>query len=148
VADELLRVCRPGGTVGMLNFTPEGLASDFFALFAPYLPAPPADALPPLLWGSEDHVRDLFGERVEDLRLTRRTYVERAATPAAYCAFVKETFGPVAAVYAALAATPERAAALDRAFLAFAAGANRGAPGGPAAFPYEYLLVVARKRGA
>jgi ubiquinone/menaquinone biosynthesis C-methylase UbiE len=46
VADELLRVCQPGGTVGMLNFTPEGLAADFFGVLAPYAPPPPQGGLP------------------------------------------------------------------------------------------------------
>jgi ubiquinone/menaquinone biosynthesis C-methylase UbiE len=146
VADELLRVCRPGGTIGMLNFTPEGLGGDFFAVFGPYLPAPPPGALPPVLWGSEDHVRELFGARVESLDLSRRDYVERAASPSEYCAFFKDTFGPAVAVYASLSDQPERAAELDRAFLEFAASSNQGAPGGAAEYRYEYLLVVARKR--
>ena len=63
VADELLRVCRPGGTIGMLNFTPEGGVGEFFGVLAPYMPAPPPGALPPVLWGSEQHVRELFGDR-------------------------------------------------------------------------------------
>jgi ubiquinone/menaquinone biosynthesis C-methylase UbiE len=148
VADELLRVCRPGGTIGMLNFTPEGLAGDFFAVFAPYLPAPPRGALPPVLWGSEEHVRELFGDRVESLQMSRREYVERAASPGEYCEFFKETFGPAVAVYASLADQPERAAELDRAFLEFATRSNQGAPDGAAEYHYEYLLVVARKRRA
>ena len=69
VADELLRVCRPGGTIGMANFTPEGGVGEFFGVFAPYLPAPPPDALPPLLWGDEGHVQQLFGDRVASLGL-------------------------------------------------------------------------------
>ncbi len=145
VADELVRVCRPGGTIGMANFTPEGLLGAFFAPFAPFAPPPET---PPALWGSEQHVRGLFGDRVSSLELTRRTYVERAASPGHYCAFVKETFGPVAAVYESLADEPGRRAALDREFLDFAVQANRGAPDGPAEYPYEYLLVVARTRGA
>src|SRR5829696_261588 len=59
VADELMRVCRPGGTIGMVNFTPEGNAADFFGALAPYAPPPPPGALPPVLWGSEQHVREL-----------------------------------------------------------------------------------------
>ena len=47
VADELLRLCRPGGTIAMLNFTPEGLAGDFFGTLGPYMPPPPPGALPP-----------------------------------------------------------------------------------------------------
>ncbi len=146
VAEELVRVCRPGGTIGMANFTPEGLAADFFGVLAPYAPAPPPGALPPLLWGSEEHVRELFGDRVESLRLTRAEYVERAAGPRAYREFFKQTFGPAVAIFASLADQPERAAALNREFLGFAERANRGAPEGPAEYGYEYLLVVARKR--
>ena len=146
VADELLRVCRPGGTVGMANFTPEGLAADFFGVFGPYAPAPPPGALPPVAWGSEAHVRELFGDRVGSLEMTRREYVERAESPRAYRDFFKQTFGPAVAIYASLADEPERAAALDRDFLGFAERAHRAANGGPAESVYEYLLVVARKR--
>ena len=146
VADELVRVCRPGGTIGLASFTPDGLGAEFFGLFAPYLPAPPPGAQPPVLWGSEDHVRDLFGDRVEWRTLAREHYVERAASPQAYRTFFKETFGPVVAVYASLAGEPDRAAELDRAFLDFATRANEGPPAGPAAYRYEYLLAVADTR--
>jgi SAM-dependent methyltransferase len=148
VADELLRVCRAGGTVGMINFTPEGLAASFFELFAAYAPAPPADALPPVMWGSEEHVRELFGGRPASLEITRKRYVERSpGGPGAYCEFFNSTFGPVVALRAGLAAQPDRLAALDRDFLEFATSANRAQPGQPAEYEYEYLLVVARKPG-
>ncbi|MGH2742199.1 MAG: class I SAM-dependent methyltransferase [Thermoleophilaceae bacterium] len=147
VADELVRVCRPGGTIGMINFTPEGLAAEFFELFGRYAPPPPPEALPPVLWGSEDHVRALFGDRLASLDLSRRQNVELSpGDPAAYCDFFKETFGPVVGLYAGLAEQPDRLAALDRDFLDFATRSNQGPPGGPAEYRYEYLLVVARKR--
>jgi ubiquinone/menaquinone biosynthesis C-methylase UbiE len=146
VADELVRVCRPGGTIGMLNFTPEGLAAGFFGALAPYAPPPPPGALPPLMWGNEEHVRELFGDRVESLDMTRKTYVEKADSPSGYRDFVKATFGPVIAIYAGLAEEPDRAAALDRDFLEFVTGANEGPPEGPAELRYEYLLVIARTR--
>ena len=146
VADELLRVCRPGGTIGMLNFTPEGLAAEFFEAFAPYAPPAPPGAQLPILWGSEGHVRGLFGDRVDSLELTRKEYVERAPSPRDYVEFFKETFGPVVALHALLADQPDRTAALGREFLDFATRANRGTPGGPAQYHYEYLLVIARKR--
>jgi ubiquinone/menaquinone biosynthesis C-methylase UbiE len=146
VADELLRVCRPGSTIGMLNFTPEGLAARFFETLERYAPPSPADALSPVLWGSEEHVRKLFGDRVETLELSRHEYAEKAPTPLDYLALVKETFGPVIALQALLAEQPDRAAALDREFLEFVMEENRGAPEGPAEYVYEYLLVVARKR--
>ncbi|MGH2705454.1 MAG: class I SAM-dependent methyltransferase [Actinomycetota bacterium] len=148
VADELVRVCRPGGTIGMLNFTPEGQAAGFFGALGPYAPPPPSGALSPLLWGNEEHVGELFGDRLESLEMTRDEYVERAASPRHYCEFCKATFGPVIAIYAGLAQEPERARAFDRDFLEFATRANQGPPEGPAEIPYEYLLVVGRRRGA
>jgi ubiquinone/menaquinone biosynthesis C-methylase UbiE len=148
VADELVRVCRPGGTIGMVNFTPEGLAAEFFGLFARYAPPPPAGALPPVLWGSEAHVRELFADRLAPLELTRAHYVERSpGDPAAYRDFFKATFGPVIGLYASLADEPDTLAALDRDFLEFAVRSNQGPPGGPAEYPYEYLLVVGRMAG-
>jgi ubiquinone/menaquinone biosynthesis C-methylase UbiE len=146
VADELLRVCRPGGTIGLTSFPPGGLAEDIFGVVAPYMPAAPPSALSPLLWGTEDHVRQLFGHRVESLEMSERTYTERAPSPHEYVDLYKETFGPVVGIYEALRDEPDRAAQLDREFLDFAHRANRGAPDGWAEYPYEYRLVVARKR--
>ncbi|MGH3111010.1 MAG: class I SAM-dependent methyltransferase [Gaiellaceae bacterium] len=147
VADELLRVCKPAGTIGMINFTPEGIAAEFFATFGRYAPPSPAEAQPPILWGSEEYVRGLFGDRVTSLEMSRHEYVEKSpGTPRDYCDFFKATFGPVIAVYGLLADQPERAAALDREFLDFATRSNRGTDDA-AEYHYEYLLVVARKRG-
>jgi 2-polyprenyl-6-hydroxyphenyl methylase/3-demethylubiquinone-9 3-methyltransferase len=138
-------VCRPGGTIGILAFTPEGLITDFFGTLAPYAPPPPPGASPPSLWGSEEHVRDLFGDRLASLKMTRGEYAERADSPRDYRELFKQTFGPVVAIYRSLADQPDRLAALDRDFLVFATRSNRGAPGGAAEYHYEYLLVVARK---
>jgi ubiquinone/menaquinone biosynthesis C-methylase UbiE len=144
VADEVLRVCRPGGTIGILAFTPEGLITDFFGTLAPYAPPPPPGALPPPLWGDEEHVRELFGDRLDSLEMTRAEYVERAESPRAYCELFKQTFGPVVAIYRSLDGQPDRLTALDRDLLEFATRSNRGAPGAPAEYRYEYLCVVAR----
>jgi ubiquinone/menaquinone biosynthesis C-methylase UbiE len=147
-ADEMLRVCRPGGRIGMLNFTPEGLISDFFDALAEYGPAPAPDAEPPPLWGSEEHVEELFGDRFASLEMTRDQYVERADSPREYRETFKSTFGPVSAIWAGLENDPDRAAAFDRDFLEFAERADRGSPEGPSEYPYEYLLVVADKRAS
>ncbi len=56
-ADELTRVCRPGGTIGLLSWTPEGFLGQMLATIKPYAPPPPPGAQPPPLWGSENHVR-------------------------------------------------------------------------------------------
>ena len=147
VAGELLRVCRPGGTIGLASFTPRGTGGAFFEVFARHAPPPPAGALPPVLWGDEEHVRALLGDHVASLDLARSSYVERAASPAAYRRLFEETFGPLMALRSALAADPGRAAALDRDFADFTERANEGAADGRAEYVYEYLLVVARTRG-
>lgn len=146
VADELLRVCRPGGTIGLTSFPPGGLAEAIFGVVAPYMPPSPPDAPSPLLWGTEGHVRQLFGDRIESLQMSERMYTERAPSPQEYVDLYKETFGPVVSVYEALRDEPDRAARLDREFLDFAHKANRGAPRGSAEYSYEYVVVVARKR--
>jgi SAM-dependent methyltransferase len=147
VADEMLRVCRPGGVIGMINFAPRSTAAELFDLVGSYAPPPPPGAQPPLLWGDEEHVRDLFGERVDSLDMTRGTYVERAGSPTAYRELFTQTFGPLIAIESSLADDPKRAAALDRDLQAFAERANQGPPDGPAEYPYEYLIVVARRGG-
>ena len=74
-ADELVRVCRPGGTIGMINWTPQGFIGNLLATMKPYAPPPPPGASPPPLWGDEAHVRKLFGERVTGLQMRRQTIV-------------------------------------------------------------------------
>lgn len=141
VANELVRVCRPGGRVVMANFTPEGLITRFFGALAPFDPPPPPDFQPPPLWGSEEHVGELFAGRLEPLELSRRSYVETAESPLAYRDLFKQTFGPIVATYQALAGQPDQIRALDRAFLEFAERENQSPAGQPASYPYEYLLV-------
>ena len=78
VADELVRVCRPGGKIALLSWTPEGLIGQLFKTMGPYAPPPPPGAQPPPLWGGEGHLRELFGERVE-LNTLRREMLEVTA---------------------------------------------------------------------
>jgi ubiquinone/menaquinone biosynthesis C-methylase UbiE len=147
VADELLRVCRPDGTIGMANFTPDGLAADFFGVLAPYLPPPPPDAPSPLLWGDEAHVRELFGDRVSSLKANERELVETVpGPPVEYGEFYRQTFGPVIAAFASVENDPERSATLEREFFDFVERANAGPSDGPTELRFEYLLVLARKR--
>ena len=142
VADELVRVCRPGGTIGLISFTPEGTGGEFFALLAPYAPPAPAGANPPVLWGSEEHVRMLFGNRVNSLTLSRQTYIEGAPNPEDYCRLFMEAFGPLVAIRASLVDNPERRAELDRRFLEAVIRWNGGRSTGPVEIAYEYLLVI------
>ena len=115
-ADELLRVCRPGGRIGLLSWTPEGFIGQMFATMKPYAPPPPPGAQPPPLWGSEDHVRELLGDRVERRRGDRRRRCTSTASPppADFREYFKARYGPTIAVYRANAEDPERCAALDR----------------------------------
>ena len=139
-ADELVRVCRPGGTIGLIAFTPEGMAGEFFALFDPFVPPPEKR---PIEWGEEAHVRALLGDRVSRLDMTRHTYVEaRPGGPQGFVDYYKATFGPLVALYSAL--DDAQRAELDRAALAFATRWDEGADGA-AELPVEYLLTVASR---
>jgi 2-polyprenyl-6-hydroxyphenyl methylase/3-demethylubiquinone-9 3-methyltransferase len=144
-ASELLRVCRPGGVIGMINFTPEGAGGEFFRVLGPYAPPPPPGALSPLLWGSEAHVRELFQSKVQGLTMIRRVYCETAETSREYFELFTHSFGPMIAIHASLGDQPARAAELDDAFMQFIARWNQGAQEARVQIPYEYLLVVARK---
>lgn len=147
-ADELRRVVRPGGTIGMINWTPEGFIGHLFRTMGPFAPPPPPGAQPPPLWGSEDHVRELFGNRVSTLTTERRTTVfDHCAEPLEFREYWKRNYGPTIAVYAANAADPRRTAELDAAFLSFLETWNRAPAGQPARYEAEYLLVTARKAG-
>ena len=142
-ADELLRVCRPGAPIGLLSWTPEGFIGQMFATMKPYAPAPPPGVQPPPLWGSEDHVRSLFGDRVEDVVATRgKLKVDRFGSAEDFREFFKERYGPTIAVYTANADDPERCAALDRDLDALAD--RYGAADGT--MEWEYLLLTARRR--
>ncbi|MCW2759892.1 MAG: hypothetical protein JWR85_93 [Marmoricola sp.] len=142
-ADELLRVCRPDGRIGLVSWTPEGFIGQMFATMKPYAPAPPPGAQPPPLWGSEDHVRGLLGDNVTDLEMTRRQLpVDVFATPTDFREFFKARYGPTIAVYRANAEDPDRVAALDRDLDALAG--RFGAADG--SMDWEYLLVTARRR--
>ncbi len=99
-ADELLRVTRPGGTIALINWTPEGFIGQMFATMKPYAPPPPPGASPPPLWGSEEHVRGLFGDGVSALTARKQTLkVANFATGAEFRDFFKATYGPTIAVY-------------------------------------------------
>jgi len=146
-ADELVRVCRPGGTIGMINWTPEGFIGNLFATMKPYAPPPPAGANPPPLWGAENHVRELFGDTVTDLTTCRQTvHIDHCSTPEAFREYWKRNYGPTIAVYRFNAGEPDRLESLDRAFLEFLTRWNRATEPQRTAYEAEYLLVTATKR--
>jgi ubiquinone/menaquinone biosynthesis C-methylase UbiE len=146
VADELLRVTRPGGTIGMINWTPQGFIGNLLATMGRYAPPPPPGATPAARWGDEAHVRGLFGDRVTDLAVDRRTVVmNHSPSPVAFREYWKRNYGPVIAVYRHNAPDPARVAQLDRDFLELLQQWNRVDTAGGSGYPGEYLLVTARK---
>jgi SAM-dependent methyltransferase len=140
-ADELLRVTRPGGRIGLISWTPGGFIGQMFSTMKPFAPPPPAGVQPPPLWGEEAHVRELFGDRVTELSATARDLsVDRFATGADFRDYFKACYGPTIAVYRSIADDPERVAVLDR---ELAELGDRFLVDG--AMPWEYLLVVATR---
>jgi ubiquinone/menaquinone biosynthesis C-methylase UbiE len=143
-ADELVRVCRPGGRIGLISWTPEGFIGELFRTMKPYAPPPPPGAQPPPLWGDEGHVRALLGDRVTDVVARRQTVtVEGFPTPEAWRDFWKSVYGPTIVAYRNLADDPERVAALDRDLAALAARYDRGTA--TTVMDWEYLLLTARR---
>jgi ubiquinone/menaquinone biosynthesis C-methylase UbiE len=144
-ADELVRVVRPGGTIGMIHWTPEGFIGNLFATMKPYAPPPPPGASPAPLWGDEKHVRKLLGDRVTGLTARRQTVrMDHCATPTDFREYWKRNYGPTIAAYRFNADRPDRVEALDHDFLTFLTTWNQGGSDG-AAYDAEYLLVTATK---
>ncbi|MFJ2030673.1 class I SAM-dependent methyltransferase [Streptosporangium sp. NPDC087985] len=143
-ANELIRVCRPGGTIGLLNWTPEGFIGQMLAAMKPYASPPPPGAQPPPLWGSEGHVRALLGDAVTDVIARRQTVtIDRFAYPSAFLDYFKANYGPTIAVYRGIAGDPDRVSALDHALTELARGHLQGEE--KAVMEWEYLLLTARK---
>lgn len=141
-ADELIRVCCPGGRIGVISWTPEGFIGQLFATMKPYVPTPPAGVSAPPLWGSEPYMRALLGEAVTDLATERRALTVRVFTDGvAFREYFKANYGPTIAAYRGIAEAPDRVAALDADIAALAERFLRSG-----SMDWEYLLLTARKR--
>jgi hypothetical protein len=144
-ARELLRVTRPGGRIGLLNWTPEGFIGQMFATMKPFAPAPPPGAQPPPLWGDEQHVRGLLGDEVVEVKAQkRRLDVSLFDTPEALRDYFKAYYGPTISTYKSIAADPARVDELDAALVDLVRRFARPGPG--LRLEWEYLLLTARKR--
>lgn len=142
-AREMLRVCRPGATIGLLNWTPEGFIGQLLAAMKPYAPPPPPGSQPPTLWGREEHVRSLFGDRLTDIAVRREAVkVDCFARAEDFRDFFRDRYGPVMAVYRAVADDPDRMAALDHDVLELARRHDRGTTN--LTMNWEYVIVTAR----
>ncbi|MGI8626915.1 MAG: class I SAM-dependent methyltransferase [Geodermatophilaceae bacterium] len=144
VADELVRVCRPGGKIGLLSWTPEGMIGSLFRTMGPFAPTPPPGAQPPPLWGSEEHLRTLFGDRVSFTALDRQALeVTAFQHPLAYGEHFKQRYGPTITTRKN-AANNRREAEFDAALDAFCREWNLGTED-QARFEMEYLITVATR---
>jgi len=141
-ADELVRVTRSDGRIGLVSWTPEGFIGQLFATMRPYAPPPPPGSQPPPLWGVEAHVRELLGDRVDGVEAARNHLeVDRFGDGAAFRDYFKARYGPTIAVYRAIADQPEQVTALDA---ALADLGDRHLQSG--VMSWEYLLLTARRR--
>jgi hypothetical protein len=142
-ADELVGVCRPGGVIGLISWTPEGFVGQMFVTMKPYVAAPPPGAQPATLWGNADHVRALLGDRVIEFSAQRAAlWVDRFADGATFRDFFKANYGPTIAAYRNIADQPDRIEALD----AELAELGDQYLAGSSSMEWEYLVVTARKR--
>jgi SAM-dependent methyltransferase len=144
-ADELVRVCRTGGTIGLLSWTPDGMLGSLFRMMKPFAPPPPPGAQAPPLWGGEEHLHGLIDGRVE-FNTLERGVLEISVFPRArdYGEHFKAYYGPTIAARAN-AEREGRASEFDQALDAFSEEWNRGTPD-RARLEQEYLVAVGTKR--
>jgi SAM-dependent methyltransferase len=141
-ARELVRVVRPGGRIAVASWTPEGFIGAMFKVVSKFVP-PPAGLRPPVRWGTEAGVRDLFGDALSALDMKRRDFVFRFRSAHEFVEVFRRFYGPTLKAFEAVGAAgaPQLAAELE----ALAREWNRNG-GEPIAIPGEYLEVVAVKR--
>lgn len=136
-ADEIVRVCKPGGTIALIAWTPTGFIGQMFTVMKQFVPPPPPGAQPAPLWGTETHVRALFGDRVDLSFSTAELPVTCFGSDGDFRRFFAANYGPTIAAYAGLVDDPNRGAQLDAALDDLARRHDRGR----GAMAWEYLLV-------
>ena len=141
-ASEMARVCKSGGKIGLANWTPSGFIGELFKLMGRYIP-PPAGVKSPSLWGTEERLRELFGDRIATLETVRKNFVFRYRTPQHWLDTFRTYYGPVQKAFNAVGADREEALAAD--LIRLVQQFNR-AGDGAMVLPSEYLEVVIRTR--
>ena len=137
-AAEMARVCRPGGRIGLANWTPDCLVGRMFKVLARYIP-PPAGALSPSLWGVETHLHTLFGEHAAAISVTPRVFNFRYRSAQHFIDVFRTWYGPVHKAFAALPA--DKAQALEQDLAELLNSLNRAGPTS-LVVPSEYLEVI------
>ena len=141
-AGELARVCRAGGRIGLVAHTPEGFIGQLFKTNAKHVP-PPAGLRSPVQWGTEERLRELFGNAITELRAEKRHYVFRYRSPEAYLEYWRRYYGPTMKTFEAVGEAGR--AALEADLLELIARFNR-ANDGSMIVPSEYLETVIVRR--
>src|SRR5438105_898908 len=141
-ASELARVCKPGGRIGLANWTPTSFVGEMFKVMGRYIP-PPAGVKPPSLWGTEERLRELFGNRIAALTAPKRHFVFRYRSPKHWLDTFRTYYGPTHKAFGALEAGKQEALAED--LLGLAQRFNTGGDGAMTV-PSEYLEAVIRLR--
>jgi ubiquinone/menaquinone biosynthesis C-methylase UbiE len=141
-AAELVRVCRPGGKIGLVNWTPESFIGQVFRTIGKYIP-PPAGVKSPALWGTEQRLRELFADDISQMTVTKRLFVFRYRSAEHWLQIFRTYYGPVLKAFAALDAEGQAGLARDLTDLL-----ERFNTGGTETLtvPSEYLEVVATRR--
>ncbi|MGZ5908382.1 MAG: class I SAM-dependent methyltransferase [Reyranella sp.] len=140
-AGELLRVCRPGGKIGLANWTPESFIGQMFRVLGKYVP-PVAGVAPPSLWGTKARLDTLFGSQAV-VAAESRTFVFRYKSPAHWLEIFRDYYGPVLKAFASL--NPESRKALEKDLYALL-DQNNAAKDGTLVLPSEYLEAVITKK--
>jgi SAM-dependent methyltransferase len=137
-ATEMARACKPGGRIGLANWTPTSFVGEIFKTMGKYV-APAAGVKSPALWGTEARLRELFGERLDSMAIERRNFVFRYHSAAHWLEIFRAFYGPMHKAFGALDAEKQEALAAD--LIALAERFNRATDGTLVA-PSEYLEVV------
>jgi len=142
-ASELLRVVRPGGRVGVASWCPDGGLAGLFGAIVKHTGGPPPGTNPPVLWGTEERVRELFGDAVSEIRFERRPSRQTFYSADHYVEFFRTYFGPIKTAFEKVGA--EGAAALTADVKAWLEDENVAGEGALVIEP-EYLEAIATKR--
>ncbi len=141
-ASELARVCKPGGKIGLANWTPESFIGQLFKTIGKYVPPAPG-VKSPALWGTKARLDELFGKAARAIHATQREFTFRYRSPAHWIDVFRTYYGPLTKTFAAL--DGDKQSAFTRDLLALMENRNRSGDG-TLVLPSEYLEVVIERK--